>query len=58
MVGLGGQGERRRAEPDHSLFFALSMPQVGKTLDELVSGLREADPLLYRPQEVGSRSER
>lgn len=34
------------------------MPQVGKTLDELVSGLREADPLLYRPQEVGSRSER
>uniref|UniRef100_A0A1D2ACK1 NELF-A N-terminal domain-containing protein n=1 Tax=Auxenochlorella protothecoides TaxID=3075 RepID=A0A1D2ACK1_AUXPR len=29
---------------------------VGKTLDELVSGLREADPLLYRPQEVGSRS--
>ncbi|KAL6768858.1 hypothetical protein ACKKBG_A16520 [Auxenochlorella protothecoides x Auxenochlorella symbiontica] len=24
---------------------------VGKTLDELVSGLREADPLLYRPQE-------
>ncbi|RMZ54434.1 hypothetical protein APUTEX25_002010, partial [Auxenochlorella protothecoides] len=23
---------------------------VGKTLDELVSGLREADPLLYRPQ--------